>query len=312
MKAIEVATFGGPEQLILLDKPLPEPGPGQVLIEVKAAGINFADLRAREGRYPRGPQPPFIPGNEAAGIVAALGQGVTAPAAGTRVMVFLTGGYAEYTVDYAPATTLLVQGLTAYFLLKRAAPLRKGQSVLVSAAAGGVGSLAVQMAKLMGAGTVVGTASTHAKREWVKLLGADEAVDYTREGWPEQVKAATGGKGVEIYLDGTGDTVGGALKPLAPGGIWVIYGSQQGEQGGISGEQLVSLLFSSQTIRGYTLYEVLSEPSAISAALQEIFGWLASGRLDVEVKDRFPLAKAKEAHEAIEARKTIGKVVLEP
>src|ERR1022692_2976527 len=139
MKAIEVATFGGPEQLILLDKPLPEPGPGQVLIEVKAAGINFADLRAREGRYPRGPQPPFIPGNEAAGIVAALGQGVTAPAAGTRVMVFLTGGYAEYavadaaqtiplpnTVDYAPATTLLVQGLTAYFLLKRAAPLRKG------------------------------------------------------------------------------------------------------------------------------------------------------------------------------------------
>lgn len=325
MKAIEVATFGGPEQLILLDKPLPEPGPGQVLIEVKAAGINFADLRAREGRYPRGPQPPFIPGNEAAGIVAALGQGVTAPAAGTRVMAFLTGGYAEYavadaaqtiplpnTVDYAPATTLLVQGLTAYFLLKRAAPLRKGQSVLVSAAAGGVGSLAVQMAKLMGAGTVVGTASTPANREWVKLLGADEAVDYTREGWPEQVKAATGGKGVEIYLDGTGDTVGGALKPLAPGGIWVIYGSQQGEQGGISGEQLVSLLFSSQTIRGYTLYEVLSEPSAISAALQEIFGWLASGRLHVEVKDRFPLAKAKEAHEAIEARKTIGKVVLEP
>src|ERR1035437_8427229 len=135
MKAIEVATFGGPKQLILLDKPLPEPGPGQVLIEVKAAGINFADLRAREGRYPRGAQPPFIPGNDAAGIVAALGQGVTAPAAGTRVMAFLAGGYAEdavadaaqtiplpNTVVYAPATTLLVQGLTAYFLLKRAAP----------------------------------------------------------------------------------------------------------------------------------------------------------------------------------------------
>ena len=209
MKAIEVAAFGGPEELKLVDKPRPEPGPGQVLIEVKAAGINFADLLAREGKYPPGPKPPFTPGMEAAGVVAALGEGVTAPAVGTRVMSFISaGGYAEYALaeaaqavplpdalDFAPATALLVQGLTAYFLLKRAAELKPGQSVLVNAAAGGVGSLAVQLAKLFGAGTVLGTASTPEKRELVKSLGADEAIDYTQPGWADAVKAATGGTG---------------------------------------------------------------------------------------------------------------------
>jgi NADPH2:quinone reductase len=325
VKAIEVSQFGGPEQLVLVDKPRPEPGPGQVLIEVKAAGINFADLLAREGRYYRGQKPPFIPGLEAAGIVAAAGQDVTAPPVGTRVMAFLSGGYAEYaiadaaravplpdTLDYGPATTLLVQGLTAYFLMRRAVFLKPGQSVLVSAAAGGVGSLAVQMAKLFGAGTVVGLASTPEKRKWVASLGADEVIDYTEPQWPEKVRAATGGKGVDVFLDATGDTATGGLKPLAPGGAWVIYGSQQGAHGGLSGEELISILPNSQTIRGFTLYEVLPDPAAIPAALQEMFGWLASGRLHLETSHRFPLAQARQAHEAMEARKTIGKVILEP
>jgi len=325
VKVIEVREFGGPEQLVLVEKPLPEPGPAQVLIEAKAAGVNFADLRAREGRYARGPKPPFVPGNEVAGIVAAVGQGVTSPAVGTRVMAFmLSGGYAEYAVadlaqviplpdfvDYPAATTFLVQGLTAYFLLKRAVHLQTGQSVLVSAAAGGVGSLAVQMAKLIGAGTVVGMASTPEKREWVRSLGADGTIDYTRPGWQQEVKAATGGKGVDIFLDATGDTAQGGLKVLAPGGTWVLYGSQQGTQGGLSGEELVSILFNSQTIRGFTLYEMLSDRRAISSGLQEIFGWFASGRLRIETKDRFPLAQARQAHAAMAARKTMGKVILE-
>jgi NADPH:quinone reductase len=325
MKAIEVAEFGGTEKLVPVERPRPEPGPGQVLIEVKAAGINFADLRAREGSYPRGPKPPFIPGMEAAGIVAALGPGVTVPAVGTRVMAFLSGGYAEYvladaaqavplpeSIDYAPATMLLVQGLTAYFLMRRAVYLKPGQSVLVSAAAGGVGSLAVQMAKNFAAGTVAGLASTPEKRKWVASLGADDVIDYTQPGWAEQVKTATGGKGVDIFLDATGDTAEGGLKPLAPGGVWVIYGSQQASQGGLSGGELISVLFNSQTIRGFTLYEVLPDPSAIAAALGEMFGWVASGRLHIEASHRFPLAQARQAHEAMEARKTIGKVVLEP
>jgi NADPH2:quinone reductase len=324
MKAIEVSEYGGPAQLVFRDKPRPEPGPAQILIEVKAAGVNFADIRSREGTYSRAPKPPFIPGNEAAGLVAAVGQGVTAPPIGTRVMAFLSGGYAEYAVadvaqvvplpdfiDYAPATALLVQGLTAYFLFKRAVHFKPGQSVLVSAAAGGVGSLAVQMAKLMGAGTVVGLASTPEKRELVKSLGADAAIDYTQAGWAEEVKAVTGGKGADIFLDATGDTAQGALRPLAPGGTWVLYGSQQ-SQGGLSGQDVGRLLLHAQTIRGFTLYEMLSDSAAIFAGLQEVFGWFARGKLHLEVRDRFPLAQARQAHEAIETRKTVGKVILEP
>ena len=325
MRAIEVATFGGPEQLKLVDRPRPEPGPGQVLIEVQAAGINFADLLAREGKYPPGPKPPFVPGMEAAGTVAAVGAGVTAPAVGTRVMAFVSGGYAEYALadaaqtvplpdalDFAPATALLVQGLTAYFLLKRAAELKPGQSVLVSAAAGGVGSLAVQIAKRLGGGTVLGTASTPEKRELVTSLGADAAIDYTQPGWAEAVKADTGGKGVDIFLDATGDTAGGGLKPLGPGGIWVIYGSQQGAHGGLTGDELVGTLFTGQTIRGFSLYQVFSDPPALAAALHEMMGWAASGALKVDTDDRFPLAEAAQAHIAIAARRTTGKVVLEP
>ena len=280
---------------------------------------------AREGRYPPGPKPPFIPGMEAAGIVAAVGDGVTAPAVGTRVAAFVNGGYAEFVladaaqavplpdfVNFPAATSLLVQGLTAYFLLKRAARFRAGQSVLVSAAAGGVGSLAVQMAKLMGAGTVIGLASTPEKRELVKSLGADDAIDYTREVWADAVKKATGGNGIDIYLDATGDAAQGGLKPLARLGTWVIYGSQSGAQTGLSAPDLGGMVFNWQTIRGFTLYEVMSDAPAIGSAFHEIFGWLAAGRLHLETKHRFPLAQAKQAHEAIEARKTTGKVVLEP
>ena len=296
-----------------------------MLIEVRAAGINFADLLAREGKYPSGPKPPFVPGMEAAGIVTSLGAGVTMPAVGTRVAAFVTGGYAEYALadaaqavplpeglDFAPATALLVQGLTAYFLLQRAAGLKPGQSVLVSAAAGGVGSLAVQIAKKLGAGTVIGTASTPKKRDWVKSLGADATIDYTHSGWAEAVKAASGGKGVDIFLDATGDTAGGGLKPLGPGGIWVIYGSQQGAHGGLSGPELAGILFNSQTIRGFTMYSVLHDGPAIADALRDMIGWAVSGELCIESGDRFPLAQAAHAHEAIIGRRTTGKVVLEP
>jgi NADPH2:quinone reductase len=325
MKAIEVTEFGGPEQLRVVNKARPEPGPGQILIEVKAAGLNFADILIRAGQYPLGPKPPFVPGMEAAGIVAAVGEGVTTPAVGTRVMSFVSsGGYAEYALadaaggvplpndlDFAPATALLVQGLTAYFLFKHAARLQPGQSVLISAAAGGVGSLAVQIAKLMGAGIVIGTASTPEKRKLVLSLGADAAIDYTQPGWTDAVKEATDGKGVDIFMDSTGDAATG-LKPLAQGGIWVIYGGQSGAQGSLSGAELMGILFQSQMIRGFTLYEVMADPQALAAAMREMIGWVTSGQLRIEMGARFPLAQAAQAHEAISGRKTTGKVVLEP
>jgi NADPH2:quinone reductase len=325
MKTIEVTKNGGPDVLQVVEGPRPEPGPGQILIEVKAAGINFADLMSRAGTYPMAPAPPFVPGFEAAGVIAAVGPDVTHLAPGARVMASMRGGgYAEYVLaeaaqtvplpdalDFAPATALLAQGLTAYFLLHRSAQIRPGQSVLVSAAAGGVGSLAVQMAKLLGAGTVIGLASTDAKRALVKDLGADEAVDYTQDGWPAQVKAATGGRGADIYLDATGDTAHG-LDALAPEGSWVIYGSQQGQMAGLDGDALTRLLFGGQALRGFSMHNVFPDAQAIQDALRQQFAWVSEGRLRIESGGRFPLADAAEAHRAIEARRTTGKVVLEP
>lgn len=325
MKVIEVARYGGPEVLQIVEKPDLTPGPRQVVIQVKAAEINFADLLSRAGTYPPAPKPPFVPGFEAAGIVAAVGPEVTHLQPGNRVMAFTQiGGYAEQALvdaaqavplpndlDFAPATALLAQGLTAYFLLQRTAQIKPGQSVLVSAAAGGVGSLAVQMAKLLGAGTVIGLASTDAKRAWVKDLGAEEAIDYTQENWPEAVKATTGGRGADIFLDATGDIAHG-LQALAPAGTWVIYGSQQGQVGNLSGDALGTMMFAGQTLRGFSLYNVFPDSQAIQDALRQQFTWVADGKLQIEAGDRFPLAQAAEAHAAIEARRTTGKVVLEP
>lgn len=324
MKAIEVPRYGGPEVLQVVDKPQPVPGPGQILIQTRAAGVNFTDLMSRAGTYPRAPKPPFVPGFEAAGVVAAVGEGVTSHKPGDRVAAMTPQGYAEYAVadaatatplpdalGFAEATALLAQGLTAHFLLGRAARITPGQSVLVTAAAGGVGSLAVQMAKLLGAGTVIGLASTEAKRALVKDLGADEAVDYTQEGWPAQVKAVTGGRGADIYLDATGDTAHG-LDVLAPEGAWVVYGFQQGPPAGLDGDALTRMIFAGQSLRGFSMHNVFPDAQAIGGALRQQFAWVAEGRLRIESGDRFPLTQAAEAHRAMESRRTMGKVVLEP
>lgn len=323
MKAIEVAQFGGPETLQVTEKPTPEPGTGQILIEVKAAGINFADLVAREGHYPPIPSAPFVPGFEAAGVVAKVGDGVTTWKPGDRVASLVQNGYAEFaladaaqaapvpdTLGFPEATALLIQGLTAYMLLTAAVPEITGKSVLISAAAGGVGSLAVQIAKLLGAGSVIGLASTEAKRAKVKELGADTALDYTQADWAAQVKAATGGNGADIFLDASGDNENGGLKPLAKGGHWVVYGAQSASEAGLSGAALQGMIFGGQTLRGYSLYE--ATPEAIAEALKQLVAWTGGGRLTIIAHDKFALADAAEAHRAIAERRTTGKVVLEP
>lgn len=323
MKVIEVTRHGGPEVLAVKEKPVPEPGPGQVLVKTGAAGINFADLMSRAGTYPAAPPPPFTPGFETAGTVEQVGEGVSDLTPGDRVVALTRGGggYAEYVVadaattvkiphelDFAPATALLVQGLTAYGLLAHAVPAMENKTVLVSAAAGGVGSLAVQLAKFLGAAQVIGLASSQAKRDQVRQLGADTAIDYTQLDWAEQVRAATNGAGVDVFLDASGDNEHGGLKPLARGGHWVIYGAQSDAPAGLSGGDLVGMIFGGQTIRGYSLYEMA--PPQMADALDKLITWTVAGRLHVIADARFPLAQAADAHRAIEERKTTGKVVL--
>ncbi len=232
MKAIRINETGGPEVMHLEEIETPVPGEGEVLIKVAAVGVNYADLAQRQGAYLTRTRTPMTLGVEVAGTVAELGPGVRTPAEGSRVVAYVNGGYAEYAVaqattvipippnlDFIQAAAFPVQGLTAYQLLRESAHIQPGESVLVHAAAGGVGTLAVQLAKLMGAGIVAGTASNSSKLDLIRKLGADAAINYTEENWVEQVKNATRGQGTDIILEMVGGEIAEqSLKCLAPFG----------------------------------------------------------------------------------------------
>jgi len=303
---------------------VPAPGPGQVLVRVAAAGVNYADLRQREGTYLTATQVPTTLGFEAAGTVEALGPGVTEPGLGTRVVAPAQGAYADYALAYAAAsvplpdgldfrraTALYVQGLTAYQILRMSARLQPGESVLVHAAAGGVGSLAVQLARLMGAGAVIGTASTAEKRALARRLGADVAIDYTDDTWVERVKEATDGQGVDIVLEMVGGRIARqgleCLKPFS--GRMVVYGSATGEPIEFNGRQLMDR---NVGVVGYWLAPLLRFPDRIATDARELVQYVADGKLEIVVGESFPLAQAAEAHRAMAERRTSGKVVLLP
>src|SRR5712692_3183225 len=321
MKAIRINETGGPEVMHLEEIETPTPKEGEVLIKVAAAGINFADLAQRQGAYLTRTRTPMTMGFEFAGTVMALGPGVSTPAVGTRVVAFGEGGYAEYAIaqaattipippnlDFAYAAAFPVQGITAYQLLRESARIQPGESVLVHAAAGGVGTLAVQLAKLMGAGTVVGTASNASKLGLVRRLGADAAINYTEANWVEQVKNATGGQGADIILEMVGGEVAErSLQCLAPFGRMVVFGAASGQVVQFSG---IQLMYKNQAIIGYWLSSQLRRADRIAAAAMELMQFLASGKLEIIVGQTFPLAEAAEAHRAIAERKTVGKVVL--
>lgn len=324
MKAITVHQPGPPEVLQLEEVPTPEPGPGEVLVRVEVAGVNYADVGTRMGMF-HGPEEdgfPVTPGFEVAGTVAAVGEGVEGPSEGVRVAAVLGGGgYAGYAV--APAQTLvevpegvdlvdasaalLVQGLTAYGVLHDSARLTPGESVLVQAAGGGVGTLAVQFAKLAGPGVVIGTASSREKRDLALSLGADRAVDYTREGWVEEVLEATGGRGVDVVLESVGGEVGAqAYGALAPLGRLVTFGAASGQ--GLKPPDMWQLNLKGQTVSGYGGPWI--RPGAAQRAREAISEYLVSGELRVVRGPSFPLSRAAEAHRAIEGRKSLGKVTL--
>src|SRR6266702_1458029 len=321
MKAIRINETGGPEVMHLEEIETPTPGEGEVLLKVAAAGVNYADLAQRQGAYLIRTRTPMTLGVEVAGTVAALGPGVSIPAEGSRVIAFVDGGYAEYAV--APATTVIpippnfdftqaaafpVQGMTAYQLLRESARVQPGESVLVHAAAGGVGTLAIQLAKLMGAGTVIGTASNADKLDLIRRLGADVAINYNEQDWAEQVKNATGSKGADIILEMVGGTIAEqSLQCLAPFGRMVVYGAASGQIAQFSG---IQLMYKNQAIIGYWLASQISRPDRITLAVMCLMQYLLGGQLEIIVGQTFPLEQAVEAHRVIAERKTTGKVVL--
>lgn len=331
MKAVRFHEHGGPEILRYEEVPDPAPGPGQVLLRVLAAGVNYADASRRKGgtSYPRPTPLPFTPGSEVVGIVEKLGGGITGIERGATFMAWLgQGGYAEWAVanaaDLLPvppgvkpeeALSLIIQGLTAALILKGSARLQAGESVLIEGAAGGVGVLAVQLAKIYGADRVIGAASTPAKRDLVMSLGADATVDYSKSGWAAEVKAKNGGRPVDIILEMTGGAVfDEALDCLAPLGRMVAYGNASRQPMNLNVQRLFA---QNQTVTGFFLSGFIAGQSRdrgafASKLLAELGGYVRDGRLRLQLGGSYKLAQAADAHRAIEGRGTTGKIVLVP
>ena len=331
MKAVRFHENGDPEVLRYEEVPDPAPGPGQVLLRVLAAGVNYADASRRKGgtSYPRPTPLPFTPGSEVVGIVEQLGEGVTGIERGATFMAWLgQGGYAEMAVadaaDLLPvpqgvkpveALSLIIQGLTAALILKGSARLRAGESVLIEGAAGGVGVLALQLAKIYGAGRVIGAASTPAKRDLVLRLGADAAVDYSQPGWAAEVKAKNGGRPIDIILEMTGGAVfDEALDCLAPLGRMVAYGNAGRRPMTLNAQRLFA---QNQTVTGFFLSGFIAGQSRDRGAfamklLAELGGYVSDGRLRLQLGGSYKLAQAADAHRALETRGTMGKIVLVP
>ncbi len=323
MKAIRAHEAGNPEVLRYEDVATPHPEAGQVLIKVSIAGVNYADRLTLHGRghgfHPL--QFPITPGFEVVGNVAALGEGVTTFTEGTRVAAVLdNGGYAEYAavnadavvripdeVDFEQATALLVQGVTAYGLLHDSIHIQPKESILIQAVAGGVGSLAAQLAKLAGAGPIIGTAGSAKKRDVARSLGADFTIDYTQDGWVQQVYEATQGRGVDAVLESVGGEIGAqAFGCLAPLGRLVVFGGASGQP--MPPFDIMQMNFKGLTVSGYG--GPWLRPGRAQAAREAITHYLTSKQLRVLVGQSFPLAEAAKALEALMRRETIGKVLL--
>ena len=323
MKAVEVTEFGDVGVLEVVERDRPEPGPGEVLIEVAATGVNFADVMQRRGHYHGGPEPRYVPGMEAAGTIAAVGEGADREV-GERVVAMVNGGaYAEYvtasalalfdvpeSASFAEAAGFPVQFLTAYHCLHGWGELEPDESVLVHAAAGGVGTAAVQLASRHGA-EVFGTASTPEKLDLARRLGCDHPVNYTETEFGKVTADLTDGAGIDLVLDGVGgETFRESVDALAHFGRVVAYGAASGEPGTVD---TATLLFENKSVEGFHLGRAMQrDPERIYEAVPELSALLRDGDLEVVVGQTFDLADTEDAHSALENRETTGKVVLEP
>ncbi len=318
MKAIRINKVGGPEVLLHENLELRQPGPGEALVKIEVAGVNYIDTYHRTGLYPA--PLPFTPGVEGAGTVMAVGPDVASPRVGERVAYAMNlGAYAEEAVvpawklvpipaevDFEVAAAAMVQGLTAHYLSRSTFPLKPGDIALVHAAAGGVGLLLVQMAKLAGA-VVFGTVSTPEKAKLAKEAGADEVILYTEKDFEHEVRRAT--QGVDVVYDSVGATTfAKSLRCLKPRGMLVLFGQSSGPVGPIDPQILAgggSLFLTRPSLAHYAA----SREELVERA-GEVFGWLANRQLKVRIDRRFPLREASEAHRALESRQTTGKLVL--
>ena len=322
MKTIRVHAPGGPEALQFEETERPAPGPGQVLVKIEAAGVNFIDTYQRTGHY-KVPLP-FIPGQEAAGIVAAVGPGVAEPRVGDRVAyATVLGAYAEYAVVPADrvvglpdgvsakqGAAAMLQGTTAHYLATSTYPLKPGDTCLVHAAAGGVGLLLCQIAKLRGA-RVLGTVSTREKAALARGAGADEVILYTEQDFETEVKRLTNGAGLRVIYDSVGKTTfEKGLSCLALRGMMVLYGQSSGPVGPFDPQVLNQK--GSLFLTRPTLVHYIATRAELLARAGEVLGWIERGMLKVRIERELPLAQAAEAQRLLEGRKTTGKVLLIP
>lgn len=322
MQAIVYAEFGGPEVLKLEERPTPAPGPGQALVKVAAAGVNFIDIYQRLGWY-KVPLP-AIPGGEGAGVVETIGEGVTEAKPGDRVAFFgASGCYAEYAL--APADRLvplpggisfergaaaMVQGITAYVLTHVTYPLKPGDRCLVHAAAGGVGLLLCQLAKQSGA-FVIGTTSSEEKAALARQAGADEVIPYTRHDFLEEVRRITGGVGVNVVYDSVGhDTFDRSLESLAPLGMLVSFGQSSGFPAPLDIQRLGGMR--SLFVTRPSVFAYVREREKYLAYAGALFEMVVADKLHLRIGGVYPLAQAAQAQIALANRRTTGKLVLIP
>ena len=322
MRAVQITESGGAEQMRVADVATPEPGEGEALVRIEAAGVNFIDVYYRMGRLPL--SLPATLGVEAAGTVEAVGAGVTDVAPGDRVAyAMVPGAYAEAAVvpasrlvpvpdavDATTAAAVLLQGMTAHFLATATVALSASHTVLVHAAAGGAGLLLTQIAKRCGA-TVYATVSTEEKAELARGAGADQVILYTQERFADAVARLTDGRGVDVVYDGVGkETFDDGLASLRPRGTMVLYGQASGPVPPVDPQRLNtggSLFLTRPSIAHYTAArEELLQRAA------DVFAWVASGELQVRIGETHPLADAALAHRRLESRQTTGKVLLIP
>jgi NADPH2:quinone reductase len=322
MKAIQVQKTGGPEVLTLVDLPLPEPKANEALVKIADSGVNFIDVYFREGRYPAAL--PFIDGQEASGTVTEVGSDVKSLKAGDRVAYSnVLGAYAEYAavpaerlvrvpdkITDAQAAASMLQGMTAHYLINTTYPLRKGETALIHAAAGGVGLLLVQMAKNIGA-RAIGTVGSAEKAKWAKDAGADEVIIYNQQDFEAETRRLTDNKGVHVVYDGVGhSTFDKGLNVLRPRGHMVLFGAASGPVAPMDPIKLMQK--GSLSLTRPSLIHYVATREELEQRAGDVLNMIAAGKLKLRISHIYKLEEAQQAHRDLEARKTTGKILLEP
>jgi NADPH2:quinone reductase len=322
MKAVQVTQTGGPEVMKLVELPVPEPKPNEAVVQIEAAGVNFIDVYFREGRYPA--PLPFINGQEGAGLVVATGADAGTLKIGDRVAYTgALGSYAEYAavsadrlvtipdeLDFTQAAAAMLQGMTAHYLCHSTYPVKQGETVLVHAAAGGVGLLLVQMCKSLGA-RVIGTAGSEEKAKLAREAGAAEVIIYSEQDFEAETKRLTEDKGVHVVYDGVGkDTFAKGLNVLRPRGCMVIFG---GASGAVPPFDLLELTkHGSLYVTRPSLQHYIASQEELAQRSSAVLGMIHAGKLKMRIHKTYPLAEAEMAHRDLEGRKTTGKLLLIP